>query len=340
MAESFTAGGVADQQGPGTGDNGQRWDPNGGPDGKGAWISGPSGPGFGANGFAGDTKYNPRTGVAEFGDNPTLGDVQDPRSWGGVSGKVIIGPDGKPMVDPSDNGRARDVKRFQGVADAAANREAFHMDYGKGDADRARSQQTAYRQIGANAMLGNAAHGNAPSGAEMRGNAATDDALGSAMQAQAGARGVTGQAAATAGAGGALRSADLGIADHYGGARSAELNAARTAYSQGGAVARAGNYSQQALDQQRERAKMGNQLTQDQLNQNRQLGYEGLAYDTNHGAMEQGLHDDARDAGQKVTDSGRDTRASDRLASFYNQTTQAAASSGKNGSPEDPPQGG
>jgi len=306
---------------PGTGDNGQTWNPTGGPDGQGAWEQGPSGPGFGANGWAKGVDYNPRTGANSFGENPQLGDIGDPRAWGGISGKVIIGPDGKPMVDPSQSGRARDVGRFQKTGEDAANRAAFQMDYGKGDIDRGNAQATRAQQGVATAMLAQAAKGGAPSAAVIRGQGATDDSFASMLGAQAGARGgPANQAAATQGGAAASRGQQLGVASMLGGARSNELTGARGAYSTGANTMRGGDYQQQALDQQRERARMNNQLTQDELNQRRQLGYEGLAYDVNRSSMEQGLHDQERDAGAKITESNRDTRQQDRIADFYSKS--------------------
>lgn len=324
----------------GVGDHGEHWNPNGNPDGTGRWEGGtgnaPGGTGGrpqegarGVGNMGAGGGYNPRTGIADFGEGAETGNIQDPTAWGGVSGKIIIGPDGKPMVDPSQDGRGQDVSRFRGVADAAAHRAAPKMDYSKGDADRARSLNTRGDQGVATSMLADAAHGGAPSGAVIRGQGATDDSFATALTAGGGVKGgPTNQAAANAAGANAAGVQQGGVAAHLGQARGGELTSARTAYSQGTAAQRAGDYAQQGTDLQRQRAGLANEMGQRELNQGRELGYEGLAYDTNVGAMNAGLKEGDRHAGLVGSSLQRETQQSDRMAGFYNKAIGEAGKMG------------
>ncbi len=271
-----------------------------------------------SGGYSEGTTYNPSTGIADFTYGGGPGQIFDAGAWGGTSGAVVIGPDGKPYVDTNQSGRAQDVNRYRGVADAAPGRKAYEMDYGKGDADRLRSQGTRAQQGEATSLLGDAARGRAASGAVIRGHNASDDSFGSSLSAQAGARGgVANQAAATQAGAATSMAQQQGVAAHLGAARSGELTSARGAYSTGASAMRAGDYQQQALDQARNKARMQNEMTQRELNQARQLGYEGMALDVNEGAMNAGLAADDRKAGIYSTALNRETAKDDRMASFY-----------------------
>lgn len=292
-------------------------------------------PASGTTGSAGqvakNVQFDPRTGVADFSHNPnaTGGDVMNPYSYGGVAGTVRVGPDGKPYVDPSRDGRARDVNRLRGIADAAPKREAFAMNYAGGDADRARADATRANQGVAAGMLAGAARGEAPSGAVIRGQGASDDSFGAALGAQAGAKGgVANQAAAATAGNRAAASHQLGVASSLGGARSNELTSARGAYSQGTNAMRTGDFQQQALDQQRQRAGLANEMSQRELNQGRQLGYEGLGYDVNVNAMNAALKNEDRAAGLAGAALARETQQADRMASFYNKGISQAGKLG------------
>lgn len=334
-------GEVSSFSGYGQGAHGEHWNPTGGPDGKGRWEGGtgnaPGGTGgrpqegaggVGNMGLGGG--YNPGSGISNFGPGVETGNIQDPDAWGGVSGKIVIGPDGKPMVDASQSGRGQDVSRFRGVADAAEGRAAPKMDYSKGNVDRGMGQATRGQQGVATALLGNAAHGGAPSGAVIRGQGATDNSFEAQLGAQAGAKGgPTNQAAATQGGAVAAQGAQLGVASHLGAARSGELTSARGAYSAGANMERGGDYQQQALDQQRQRAGLANEMGQRELNQNRELGYEGLAYNVNEGSLNAAMKEGDRQAGLQGTSLQRETNQADRMASFYNQSIQSAGKMGK-----------
>lgn len=284
---------------------------------------------MGQGGQAAGVSYDPRTGIADFQPGATRGRIVDPYSLGGVSGAVVTGPDGKPMVDPSRNFQHQESGRLRGIADAASRREAYEMDYSKGDADRARTDVTRGNQGVASAMLGDAAKGAAPSGAVIRGQSASDDSFGAALGAQAGAKGgVANQAAATQAGGGVAARNQLGVANKFGGARSDELTGARGAYSQGTNAQRTGDMQQQALDQQRQRAGLANEMSQRELNQGRQLGYEGLGYDTNINAMNAGIKNEQRHAGLTGAAMARETAQADRMASFYNKGIAAVGKLG------------
>ena len=295
--------------------------------------------GGGAYGNAEGVQYDPRQGVANFAPGANTGRINDPRAFGGTSGAVIAGPDGKPMIDPSQSGRAQAVGRDRGIADAAANREAYKMNFNAGDKDRNASQVTHQNQQKSTRLLADAAHGNAPSGAVMRGQGATDDSFASQLGAQAGAKGgAANQAAANqAGAAGAAGH-QLGVAGALGAARSGELTAARGAYSTGANTMRAGDYQQQAVDQSRAHEQLVNEMKQRDLNQKRQLAYEGLGNRTNDDAMRQGGHDAARAAGIVVHNANRDTTQQNRVADYFGQTVNQMSSSGGPGGGGGPPQ--
>lgn len=283
----------------------------------------------GQNGIAGGVNYDAPNNLASFSPGATTGQIQDPTAWGGTSGAVVIGPDGKPMVDTSMSGRGQDVTRLRGTADAAAKRQAYQMDYGQGNIDRATAGATRDRQVAATDLLSGAARGNAPSGAVIRGQNASDDSFASQLATQSGGRG----GAVAQGAAGAVglqtgQQGQLGVASHLGGARSNELTQARTAYSQGTAAQRKGDYQQQALDQARAKAKYENDLSQRELNDKRQLGYEQLGFGVNDASMNAGLAEGDRRAGIFQTSLQRDTQQADRMAQFYGQSLNSAAKLG------------
>ncbi len=280
--------------------------------------------------------YNPRTGMGDP-TGATLGNINDPLAFGGTSGEVVLGPDGKPRIDTSLSSRGKMVADYQATAGQAANRDAYQMNYAQGDQDRAGSLATRDRQAGATNMLDAAARGAVPSGAVMRGANASDDSLAAALGAQAGARGTTGQAAASRRGMAAGQAQQLGVAGHLGGARHGELTAARGAFSQGANAQRSGDYQQQALEQQRAKAKYENEMGQRELNQKRQIGYEGLAYDTNEAAMNAGLKEVDRNAGILGTSLQREQRSADRMASFYNSSINAAGKLGQSMGGDDEP---
>lgn len=319
----------------GTGDHGEVWNSSGGPNGTGAWeqpsnMNSPTGgqvpgprPGNGGN--ASGVNYNPRTGIADFGPDATTGNISDPTAWGGSSGAVVIGPDGKPMVDASQSGRGRDVSRLRDMGAGFDSRQAYQLDYSKGDQDRATAGRTRAEQNNAVALLGNAAKGGAPSAAVIQGQGGLDDAFSASLGQQASARSgpVAGAAAVQRGQA-ANASGSLGVANTLGQQRSAELMGDRAAYSGSAGAMRGGDLQGQALDQQRAKAKYESEIGQRKLNDRGQREAEDLAYDVNKNAMNAGLKNDDLNAGNIATSLQRETQNQDRLAKFYNTAIDSA----------------
>lgn len=273
----------------------------------------------GQNGVAGGVNYNPQTGIAAFQPGATTGQIQDPYAWGGTSGAVVVGPDGKPMVDASQSGRAQDVNRLQGMGRDMEGRSAYQIDYSKGNADRATAGNTRSNELAAVNGLGAAARGNAPSAAVIGGQGALDDSLAAGLSASAGAKGgVVGQSAAGAAGSRAIAGGDLGSAQGLGAQRSNELTSARTAYGGAAGALRQGDFSQQGLDAARAKAQYESEIGQRQLNDQGRRQAEDLAFGVNQKAMEAGQAEDDRSTGNYSTSLQRQTAQADRMASLYN----------------------
>jgi hypothetical protein len=293
----------------------------------------------GQGGVASGVNYNPRTGMSSFDGGATTGQIQDPYAWGGTSGAVVVGPDGKPAIDTSQSGRQQDVNRLRGMGAGMANRQAYQLDYGKGNVDRAQGQADRTREAGAVARLANAAKGGAPSAAVIGSQGAMDDAFGSQLAAQGGARNVTqGGAASVAGSNGAM-AGQLAATGGLGAQRSGELMGDRTAYAGAAGALRTGDYGQQSLDQQRAKAQYESEIGQRQLNDQGRRQAEDLAFGVNQKAMEAGQAETDRATGNYATSLQRQTNQADRAASLYNGAINQAGKmmpSGGGGGDDDP----
>jgi hypothetical protein len=69
---------------------------------------------------------------------------------------------------------------------------------------------------------------------------------------------------------------------------------------------------------------MTNEMTQRELNQQRQLGYEDLALQANEGALKANQAGQERQAGIIGNSLQRQTAADDRMARFYGQAINSA----------------
>jgi len=285
-----------------------------------------------------NVSYDPRTGMSnmgELGEDAKTGNIADPFAWGGSSGAVVLGPDGKPRIDTSQSGRAQDERRYRGMGNEAANRDAYQLDYGKGNVDRAAQQRSRSAQAQAVGALGYAARGEAPSRAVIQGQSMVDATLEGQMAAQGGAKGVGGQGASQRLAARTAGQQQLGVADQLGGMRSNELTAARNLYGQGAGQLRQGDYSEQNLSQQRAKARAASELGQRQLNQAEQLDYERMAFDTNAGAMNAGLKEEERAAGIYTNALAREGRDKDAMAQMFKGAVHTAGDLGKDAMKDD-----
>ena len=280
-------------------------------------------------GTADGTTYNAMTGLGNINPNAAGSYVSDPTSWGGVAGRVVIGPDGKPTVDTTQSGRATDVANFQAIGQQDANRAAPTMNFAAGDAQRNQGLGVRGQQSNALAMLGNAARGNAPSAAAIQSSGGLDDAFQSQLQAGSGAKGGIGQQGAAARAG-YMNGASQGLAtaQNSGAARSGELNAARSAYAGGAGNVRTGDLTQQNADQQRAGMQYANAFGQAKLNQMAQEGNEQTAWNVNKYAQDAGQKEAQVQLGNTEYGQQRENAAADRMASFYGNAISQAGKAG------------
>lgn len=279
--------------------------------------------------------YNPRTGISDINPETTTGNIADPYAWGGSSGQVVLGPDGKPMIDTSRSGRANDERRFRGMGNEAANRQAYQLNYGKGDVDRAAAQRSRGAQAQAVGALGNAARGLAPSRAVIQGQGMVDATLEQQLAGQGGTKGIAATGAAGRAGAGAAAQQQLGVADHLGGMRSGELTAARGLYGQGAGAMRTQDYAAQNLSQDRAKAKYASEFGQRQLNSADQRDYERMAFDTNVNAQNAGLKEEERAAGIYAASLAREGRDKDAMAQMFKGSITTAGQLGKSALDDD-----
>ncbi len=315
--------GYQDPQPKGTGDHGEYWDPV-----LKRWVPAQEknmGPG-GASSTGGKslgTGYDPLTGMVHRVGSP--GQVSDPHTWGGFSATVTPGG----ALDEGASGRSADVERYRGIGRDAANREAYQLNWATADKDRALAAQTRRRQLGAVDALGKAALGGAPSQAEIQGGIAMDQSLAAQAQALGGARGgATNQGALTGRVMGTGREANLGIASHFTGARSAEMGRDLAGYTAGAGAVRSGDYTAQDLVQDRQKEQLRSELAQRGLNQEAQLGYENMAFDVNKAAQDAGLSKLELDNQIYANASAAQSRAADRNMGFATGLASSFVNSG------------
>lgn len=252
---------------------------------------------------------DPRTGSAKGLSGrargyESEGKVQDETSWGGYGTTVHRDENGNFYSVPMESGRQEDVNRYQGMAAAAAARDAYQNNYGM-----ANGYNDAANRMGA-----------------YQGDAAAlyrQQALGQGSQAQALGQGMlrqgiaAQQAAAMSTRGGSLaqmaamrqQAQGAGAFMQAGGAqldalRAQEMAAGRLGYMNATGAQRAGDLTSQGQNQQQSLAQMQNELYQRELNQKAQQGYEGMAFDVNRQAQNANLTNQEIDSGVANTIAG------------------------------------
>lgn len=281
-------------------------------DANGKLVDGPGGPQPPKPAYAQGVSGNTRDGSIKTYYNPQAGKVQNDSAWGGYSGYMYQTPDGRWVSDQSKSGRAEDVARYQGMGAAAAQRQAYQLDWTQADQDRAMAQQARGYQGDAADIYRRTAMGE-----DTRAQALGRTMLEQSRQQQLGA-------AVSTGGDSLSRAGALHTAQNNQGAftlQGNQLLAAQKADAEAKAregwfnemtAQRQGDQTGQGLADQQSQLQMQSELGQRGLNQDQQLWGEGMAYDTNaqsqKGALESmgvdttrmntGLQSDARDFGR------------------------------------------
>lgn len=323
---------------PGAGDNGETWDPSGGPEGKGAWIPRGQGPAQASRpiGEYGNTPTDPRGNpLYSNAEAPTQGGAPDTPAadmtpgrvrggdamgghntgdaWGGYAGTVVVGPDGKPRYDESLSGRQADVDRFRAFGEKAAAQPAYQLNYGNANQDAAMGQSDRLRQQGATDLARDAALGhnsaaqamgqfNLRQGGQMQ-QAGAMSTRGGPLAAASALQNQQGQQGAYMQRGNAALRANA--AD--------EMAAGRSQYADMAAVTRAGDAAAQRQNANQAINQGGMENAQRDLAQQGQMGFEGMAGGVNLAAQNAALgaketaqgidiSSNARDAANKARD--------------------------------------
>lgn len=255
----------------------------------------------------GDATTEGRTDVNGFGEGTNVGG-----SWGGYSGTMVRGPDGKLVLDGSLNGRAADVSRFRGLGAQAAGRGAYQNDYGQANDDAAMGGQVRADQARAAGLARETAlRGDAQSqtlgrnmlqaGAQSQQAAAMSTRGGSLAQASALRRQQGGQAAF-------MQRGNMALEAQ----RADDMAAGRKQYMDATSAMRAGDATAQGLHQKQAVNQMGNEIDQRGLNQIGSMGYEEMAQNVNKAALDAKLKNDEIAAGIDAAAGLRSSRLADR----------------------------
>ncbi len=253
-------------------------------------------------------------GGENFQYGGTLGDKRD--AWGGKDATYYQTPykggwhtnPGTTIPSPNDpeayknsqhytqSGRQEDVDRYRQMGQDAQGRGGINLNYGgsedwfnKAKLDRFNAMRDRGSQSDALGGMKAAANGAAPSRAELLGQGMIDQSLHAQMAGAAGARGgPLAQMAAQRQVGNNAASFQAQGSQQLAALRADEMERARSQYMQGASAMRGQDYqgAQQAMGaagQQAQMAQAQGQLTADQrhMNQQAQMGYEGMAYDVN-----------------------------------------------------------
>lgn len=287
--------------------NGDVWDPV-----SKQWVPGASNAvtaTYGGNGQAGTMDGSAATPGRVGGYDPNVGSTMP---WGGYAGTVVQNPDGTTTFDGSKNGTTADINRFQGLGAAAANRQAYQIDYGQANQDAAMAGDARNGQQAAFNLAASAANGD-PTVARN---------LGWSMLSQ-GAQ--TQQAAAASTRGGALAQAAAMRQQQAGqGAymqqgynsmaalRADEMAAGRSSMAQAAGAMRAGDATAQGLHGAQAIGQMNQEIGQRGLNQAGQMGYEGMAQNVDKSSQDAALKNHEMDAGIDAAASIRATNSANR----------------------------
>jgi hypothetical protein len=211
------------------------------------------------------------------------------------------------------SGAERDVTRYRGMGEAAANRAAYQANYGQYMGNVAQSQDARRAQEHALGLQRDAAMGSAPSRAELLGRNMIDQSLQAQMAGAASARGGSlAQAAAMRQSANNAAAFQAQGAQQLAALRADEMARARADYFAGSTGLRTGDYQGAGLSLQKTQQDLQNEQFQRSLNQQGQQWYEGRAFDTRQSKLNADMQEYAIATGQAEAAFGRAERERDR----------------------------
>ena len=211
---------------------------------------------------------------------------------------------GNPTTTILGTSQEAETNRYRGMGEAAANRGAYQVDFGRANQDALAAMQARASQADAAGMLRQAAYGAAPSAAAIQGGQVGGQSLAGMLATQAGVRAGPAQlAAAQRGAMMQQQGAQLGGLSQFAGMRAGEMDAARGGYLGGVTGMREQDYRGQALLQRQAEAQAQAENFQRDLNQQAQMGYEQMGFDVNAEALNAGLR--RRSINEQINESDR-----------------------------------
>lgn len=318
----------------------QVWDPHGGPNGTGAYVDAPDtapapnftmpsapppgAPQMGNNGMSNATGSATDASI-KMGDNygtngdTTLGKVAPmggDGAWGGYTGTVVPDGNGGVKYDANLSGRGEAVGRARNLAEAAANKQAYQIDYGQADNIAAMGQQDRGFQTDAMNLAAQTANGQ-----NLQSQKLGQSMLTQSVQAQqAGAAGARGgslaQAVAmrqqAAGQGAFMQQGNTQLQAQA----AADMATGRDQYMQDASGLRSSDAQAQGLDQQQGIQQMQQELQQRQLNRQGQMGYEAQGQAVNNAASDAALKADELQHGIDAAASLRAQQQADRQLQF------------------------
>ena len=321
---------------PGTGINGEKWDPN-----TNRWIPlgapgnpKPSAP-EGAGGWSNLSNQNYGDGGApkpvdggEYNRYDTAGKVGSTGAYGGYTGRMVDDGNGGVKFDGTHSGRQDAVDHLSGLAGAAAAQQAYQNDYSQADKFAGLGQNARGYEQNALGLASETARGN-----NLQSMALGQGMLQQGLQAQqAGAASTRGGSLAAAAA---MRqqAAGQGAYEAQGSTmlraqQAAEMANGRDMYQQQAGAMRAGDAQAQGLDQSQAIQQMQNELQQRQLGQKGQMGYDSLAQDVNIGASNAALGQHEQNAGIEDKSMQRHQGKLDQGAGWVGDAASAAGSFG------------
>ncbi|WP_146648214.1 hypothetical protein [Labilithrix luteola] len=247
-------------------------------------------------------------------------DHYDNTSFGGYTGTVHDDGQGNVRVW----GQNQEQNRYRQLAEAAAQRQAYQVNFDAANQNLAQAQGSRGAQLEAAGMLGQAAAGNAPSRAAILGNAAAGQGLQAQLEQSAGARGGLAAAAAQAQTARQAQAAQLQAMSQFGGARSGELNDARNAYLQTGTAIRGQDYEAQGLAQKQAEAQAQSENYQRQLNQQAEMTNYQREFSVNQANLDAAIKNRAMDEQKMAIDRRNDEERTDRMLKTYAAVAQTA----------------
>lgn len=282
------------------------------------WVNTAHGPD--AGGFAKGWGVDDHSGVVtkeaeKWQTDATAGKVRDPLAYGGYRATVGQEADGSYSYNSNASGQQDAVNRYRGMGEAAANREAYHANYASANQSEKLAQRSRGMETGALSLQRGAALGQAPSETTGVGNMMSSQSLQSALAASAGARAMGGHGAPSMAAAAAQAQQEMSAqgahnAAALAGMRGHELGEARGAYAQGAAGIRGQDLSGLQMREQRAILQADSEMSQRQMNQQAQMGYEGLGYDVNRNALNASMTNEEINSG--ITDHALAMREQER----------------------------